>query len=88
VQVPPVLHAHVAPEQLQSPEQPAKVDGLLPLHPSGTAAATTTMNVTPRDNDRTDCDTFTSWSFKPEGCGATPVAWTSYWHREQVACPP
>jgi hypothetical protein len=60
------LQVHRAPEQLQSPAQPAKVEGWLPLQPSGKAAPTATMSVAPRDSDRTDRDTFTSSSFKPE----------------------
>jgi hypothetical protein len=73
VQVPPVLQVQVVPEQLQSPEQAAKVDGLFPPQLSGRAAPTTTINVTPRDNDHTDCDTFTSLVFKAEGSGAMPT---------------
>ena len=38
MQVPPALQVHRAPEQLQSPAQPAKVEGWLPLQPSGKAA--------------------------------------------------
>jgi hypothetical protein len=57
VQVSPVLQVHVVPEQLQSPEHAAKVEEVVPLQPSGKAAPTMIMSVTPTD-DPTDRDMF------------------------------
>ncbi len=69
-----MLQVHRVPEQLQSPEQPTKVEGVLPPQLSGKAAHTATMSVTPTDSDPTDRDTFTSRSFKLEDLGLTPIA--------------
>jgi hypothetical protein len=89
VHVPPVLHVHRVPEQLQSPEQAANVEALLPPQPSGRLAPTTAINVTPRGNDQTDCDTFTSLVFHAGRVRAAPIAWTSSSPRDQqLAYPP
>jgi hypothetical protein len=91
VQVPPVLHVHMVPEQLQSPEQPAaKVEEVLPPQLSGRAAPRTTMNVTPRDTDQTDCDTFNLFGPSSQkgpgqrpshGCRTRNVTSNSHAHR-------
>jgi hypothetical protein len=91
VQVPPVLHVHMGPEQLQSPEQPAaKVEEVLPPQLTGRAAPTTTMNVTPRDTDQTDCDTFNLFGPSSQkgpgqrpshGCRTRNVTSNSHAHR-------
>jgi hypothetical protein len=87
VQVPPVLQVQRVPEQLQSPEQPAKVEGVLPPQPSGKAAPTAIMNVTPTDSDPTDLDTFTSSVLQAGRSGVTPIAWPSDPQRDQqLAC--
>jgi hypothetical protein len=87
VQVPPVLQVHTVPEQLQSPEQPAKVEGVLPPQLSAKAAPTATMSVTPTDSDPTDRDTFISSVFQAGRSGVTPIAWMSdSQHNEQLVC--
>jgi hypothetical protein len=87
VQVPPVLQVHTVPEQLQSPEQPAKAEGVLPPQLSGKAAPTATMSVTPTDSDPTDRDTFTSSVVQAGRSAVTPIAWTSdSQHNQQLVC--
>ena len=77
-----MLQVHTVPAQLQSPEQPAKVEGVLPPQLSGKAAPTATMKVTPTDSDPTDRDTFTSSVFSSRKIWGNAHRRTSDSHRD------